>query len=200
MIKAFLFDNGGVITAGGVGGELSDRLGANLSISGAEAWKLLEPVFGEYIRAKITEDELWREIESRYGKSISAEERDIWNKWDNMRVRPEMIDLVNRLKKDGYKVGMLSNVIPNTEREIRKNGGYDAFDFLVLSCEVGYAKPEKEIYEIAMTNLEGIAPGEVVFLDDQATCLEPAKALGMETVLVKSSGQAIRDINRLLQS
>ncbi|HUD05391.1 MAG TPA: HAD family phosphatase [Candidatus Saccharimonadales bacterium] len=198
MIKAFLFDNGGVMTAGGAGNELSERLASNLGVGEVEAWNLLKPAFTAYIKARITEPELWRIVENHYGKPISVDKRDIWNKWDSMRVQPEMFELVNNLKKSGYKVGMLSNVIPNTEKEIRKNGGYDPFEFLVLSCEVGWAKPETEIYDIAMKHLEGIKPEEVVFLDDQAVCLEPAKTMGMKTILVKSSNQAIRDVKELI--
>ena len=198
MIKAFLFDNGGVMTSGGAGNELAERLATNLGINDVEAWTLLKPVFVEYIKAKITEPELWRIVEKHYGGPISVDKRDIWNKWDSMRVQPAMVELVNNLKKSGYKVGMLSNVIPNTEKEVRKNGGYDPFEFLVLSCEVGYAKPEIEIYDIAMKHLEGIKPEEVVFLDDQEVCLEPAKAMGMKTILVKSSNQAIHEVKELI--
>lgn len=199
MIKAFLFDNGGVMTPGGAGNELAERLASNLGINEIEAWKLLKPVFGDYIKAKVTELELWRVVENHYGKPISVDKRDIWNKWDSMMVQPEMVELVNNLKKGGYIVGMLSNVIPNTEKEIRRNGGYDPFEFLVLSCKVGYAKPETEIYDIAMRHLEGIKPEEVVFLDDQAMCLESAEAMGMKTILVKSSDQAIRDVKKFLR-
>jgi putative hydrolase of the HAD superfamily len=198
MIKAFLFDNGGVMTSGGAGNVLAQRLASNLGINEAEAWNLLKPVFEDYIKVKITEAELWRTIEKSYGKPIPADKRDIWNKWDSMRTQPEMVELVKSLKKSSYKVGMLSNVIPNTEKEIRKNGGYDPFEFLVLSCEVGYAKPEKEIYDIAMKHLKGVKPEEVVFLDDQPFFLEPAKAMGMKTILVKSSHQAIREVNELI--
>ena len=53
---------------------------------------------------------------------------------------PEMTDLVLQLKANGYKAGLLSNVIPNTERVIRANGGYDIFDFLVLLCQVGFSQ------------------------------------------------------------
>jgi epoxide hydrolase-like predicted phosphatase len=198
MIKAFLFDNGGVMTSGGAGNVLAERLATKLDISENQAWAMLKPVFVEFMKAKITESQLWENIENQYGKPITADKRDIWNKWDSMRVQPEMIGLVNDLKRSGYKVGMLSNVIPNTEKEIRKNGGYDPFDFLVLSCEVGWAKPDIEIYNIAMECLKGIQPEEVVFLDDQEVCLEPARVMGMHTILVISSEQAIRDVKAFI--
>jgi putative hydrolase of the HAD superfamily len=198
MIKAFLFDNGGVMTAGGAGNELTERLARNLDINETEAWELLQPVWNDYIRAKITEKKLWQTIEEEYGKPIPFDKRDIWNKWDDMRILPEMIKLVEDLKKNGYRVGMVSNVIPNTQRVIRENGGYAPFDFLVLSCQVGYAKPEAEIYQIALKHLGGIKASEVVFLDDQETCLEPARRIGMKAILVKSSHQAIDDVMKFV--
>lgn len=200
MIKAFLFDNGGVITAGGAGNELSERLSKNLGIDSGKAFELLSPVWNQYSRGKITETELWRNVEKNYGKPISELQRDIWNKWENMRPLPEMMDLVLQLKADGYKVGLLSNVIPNTERVIRANGGYDNFDFLVLSCEVGFSKPDPEIYEIVMEHLDGIKPEEVIFLDDQERCLVPARQLGMKTILVRRPDQAIADLRKIIET
>lgn len=198
MIKALLFDNGGVITAGGGGNELSERLARNLGISADKAYDLLMPVWDDYFKGKISEPELWQHIEQQSGQPIGAAQRDIWNKWEHMQPLPEMIQLVRRLKADGYKVGMLSNVIPNTEHEIREHGGYDDFDFLVLSCDVGYAKPDPEIYQLVLQHLAGIKPSEIVFLDDQERCLVPARAIGMQTVLVESPGQAIADVEALL--
>ena len=81
MIKAFLFDNGGVMTSGGAGNELAERLASNLGINEVEAWNLLKPVFDDYIKGKLTEPEVWLIIENHYGKPISVDKRDIWNKW-----------------------------------------------------------------------------------------------------------------------
>jgi len=199
MIKAFLFDYGGVITSGGGGTELSDRLGAALAISPDEASELLMPVWDDYSRGKISENQLWESIEAGYGAAIPISKRAIWNSWDkHMQPRPEMVDLVTDLQAEGYPVGLMSNVIPNTEADIRENGGYDIFDFLILSCDVGFSKPQTEIYELALGNLPGIKPAEVVFVDDQARFLIPARDLGMETILAESSEQIALDIRSLL--
>jgi putative hydrolase of the HAD superfamily len=95
---------------------------------------------------------------------------------------------------------LLSNVIPGTEAELRAHGAYDPFDFAILSRHVGYAKPDPEIYRLALDALPGINPEEIVFLDDQEHCLQPAQALGMQTILVQNPAQAIADIHRLLQN
>jgi putative hydrolase of the HAD superfamily len=198
MIKAFLFDNGGVITAGGGGNELSERLAKNLGIAPDKAFDLLMPVWDAYAQGKISEPALWASIEQHYGQAITAQQRTIWNKWQDMQPLPAMVELVNRLRSDGYVVGLLSNVIPNTEHEIRTNGGYEMFDFVVLSCKVGLSKPDPKIYTTAMQHLPGIEPNEVVFLDDQERCLLPARELGMQTILVSDPMQAIAAVDRLI--
>ncbi len=56
-----------------------------------------------------------------------------------------------------------------------------SFDLEVLSGAVGARKPQPEIYAIALDAV-GAAPGEVVFIDDQPVNLEPAAALGIDTI------------------
>jgi len=197
MIKAFLFDYGGVMTAGGGGNELSERLAGNIGVTDDEAWDLLMPVWGEFARGKITEADFWRSIEANFGHPITVEQRNIWNKWHDMKPLPEMVGLVNDLSIRGLEVGLLSTVIPNTACEIKERGGYDIFDFCILSFENGFAKPEPEAYHQALEHLDGVIPPEVVFIDDQEMCLVPARKLGMKTILFKNPTQAIAEIGDL---
>src|SRR6266496_825229 len=200
MVKAFLFDYGGVVTEGGGGFELSERLGKALGITRDEAYALLGPVWDIYARGKITEDKLWAVIEKAYGQPIHVSKRKIWNMWEeHMQPLPEMLDLIKSLQAKGYTVGLLSNVIPNTAADIRQHGGYAAFNFLVLSYEVGYAKPEVEIYQLALNKLPNIPPNEVVFVDDQERCLVPARELGIKTILAKNPKQIAKEIAELLK-
>ncbi len=197
MIKAFLFDYDGVMTSGSNGRELSARLGKRLGIDTEDASALLEGVWSQFIKGKLTEAQLWQHIESEYGRSIDKSLRDVWSNWDqHMQPLPQMLALVNRLKNSGYPIGLLSNVIPNSAEDVRRHGGYDAFDFLVLSYEVGYAKPETEIYKLALDKFPGINPNEVVFIDDQDRLLIPARELGIKTVLAKYPDQIADDIDR----
>lgn len=183
---------------GGRGGELDARLAQKLNITPAEAWDIIGPLWQQYSRGKIREDDLWVAVEKQYGQPLNADQRDIWNDWSHMRVIPEMSIFVSRLRRAGYRVGLLSNTIPNTAAEIRTHGGYDDFDFLVLSCEVGYAKPDPEIYELAMQQLPGIKPEEIVFTDDIARMLVPAQELGINTILATSPEQIMAEIDTFL--
>ena len=203
MIKAALFDYGGVITSGGAGNELAERLAVNLGITTEQAADYIYPQFNDYIKSEINEKELWERIERQYGHPISTGNRDIWNKWDSMIVIPEMNRLVADLKAKGIIVGVLSNVIPNTENAIRLNGGYDGFDFTVLSCDMGKAKPDPKLYKIAINEVQkripSIKTNEIVFIDDQDINLNPARKLGLRTVLAKNSEDTIAEIKELIK-
>lgn len=187
------------MSAGGKGGELDDRLSINLNISLARARELVGLVWDDFRRGKISEPVFWETVEKQYGLKIPQDKRGIWNKWEDTRLIPAMADLVNRLKNEGYRVGLLSDTVPFSANEIRSHGGYDLFDFTVLSYQTGFAKPDPEIYDIALKQLKGIKADEVVFLDDQERNLTTARQLGIKTILVKNFSQAISDVEGLLK-
>ncbi|MGB4758435.1 MAG: HAD family phosphatase [Candidatus Saccharimonadales bacterium] len=197
MIKAFLFDYGGVMTAGGKSGELGERLGKILGIPPEQAYLLLANAWDDFAVGEISEEKLWQGIEASSGIRVLPEQRKIWDTWQHTNVLPEMRQLVRELKAKGYSVGLVANVIPNTLDEINRHGGYDDFEFLILSCEVGYAKPDPEIYKLAFDYLPGIDPSEMMFIDDQERFLVPAKQLGMQILLATNPSQVIADVREL---
>ena len=56
------------------------------------------------------------------------------------------------------------------------------FDTAVFSCQLGWVKPEKEIYEVCMSKLQ-ISPNECVFVGDGGMGeLEGARQLGINSL------------------
>jgi epoxide hydrolase-like predicted phosphatase len=198
VIKAVLFDWGGVMSNGGRGTEISARLVRNLQITSEQADNLIHSIWHDYVRGLMNESEVWVRFEQAYGKPIPLEKRKVWNTWENTALIPEMGEFVRNLRRLGYRVGLVSNTIPNTSKEIRHHEGYGIFEFVVLSHEVGVAKPDQEIFELALEHLNGILPSEIVFVDDQERCLVPARGMGMKTVLAETVPQIIQDIQSLL--
>jgi HAD superfamily hydrolase (TIGR01509 family) len=196
MIRAVFFDYGGVISDGGGRYDLPNRLAATLNISAKRAYELLAPIWGPYMHGRLAESEVWRNIETAYGSPITPDKRAIWNSWQQMRPRAEIVALINRLKKPELTLGLLSN----TSHDIQSHGGYDMFDFIVLSHEVGFAKPEPAMYELAAKRLPALMPAEIVFIDDTATNLLPAEHLGWQTILASTGLQVVTDIMTLLKA
>jgi putative hydrolase of the HAD superfamily len=90
-------------------------------------------------------------------------------------------------------VAVLSNVIEPTYNVIEAAGYYDLFDEVIASCNVGYVKPEAEIYKIALERL-GVTAEESVFIDDQQYCLDPAAKMGFKAILAQNPEQIISDV------
>lgn len=198
MIKAFLFDYDGVITQGVPDSTLPGRIAKNLQISEATALDWLTDIWSPLLKGKISEDDVFRAFEVKYGKPISLGQRDVWFKWPDLIPLPIMTDLLHMLKARGYPLGVLSNATASTKEEISRNGGYDDFDFVIISSEVGCKKPDAEIFEIALRRLSDIKPSEVIFLDDRESATTAAAALGFKTILVKDHLRAIEEVENLL--
>jgi len=116
-------------------------------------------------------------------------------------VRPEMVDLLDRVKAAGYRTACLTNNFGAThttsEGESLIESIMARFDKVVESSKVGVRKPEPAFYELACREL-GVQPAECVFLDDLGINLKPAAAMGMTTIKVTSSAQAIAELEALL--
>jgi len=199
MIKAVIFDYGGVISDGGAGIEVTSRLASNLAISKVRATELWDLVWSNFMKGKIDEDELWKRVEAAYGKPINVSHRQVFNTWEHMLPRPEVMELVDQLKNHGYIVGMLSNVVPPTEAIIRREGAYQIFKPCILSCNLGFAKPDQEIYDELLRQLPGLKPSEILFIDDNDYCLTPAEAMGILTIRATDVKQIVSDVKEAIR-
>jgi putative hydrolase of the HAD superfamily len=112
------------------------------------------------------------------------------------QVRLEMVTALDRVIEAGYVTACLTNnvgsdarpdVVPIMER----------FDHVVESSKVGFRKPEPAFYERGC-ELAGVAPDQVVYLDDLGINLKPARAMGMTTIKVGDPGSAIAELESVL--
>jgi len=69
------------------------------------------------------------------------------------------------------------------------------FDEIIISGEIGFAKPDSEIFRIALKRLNVDAP-ETVFVDDLETYLEGARQAGITGILFKDTGQLKSDLEK----
>jgi putative hydrolase of the HAD superfamily len=117
-------------------------------------------------------------------------------------VRPEMVEALRRCG-ERLKTAMLTNNFrsPSGGSSHDPRGDLDAifemFDEVVESSVVGVRKPEPRFYEIACTRL-GVRPDECVFLDDLGVNLKPARAMGMTTIKVVDSAEALAELESVV--
>lgn len=196
MIRGVLFDYGGVVARGGRGVDLARRLAEELGLTAEQATETVLPLLQLNTRGKLNTEAFWDTLAGRIGHAISESQRHLWDNWWNTEFFPEMANVILALKNHNYQVGLLSNIVPSAAQIIRAAGCYDVFDFTILSCEIGYAKPDSEIYDLAMNSFKDLRPEEVVFVDDQPKCLPPAEAIGMATILATDPAQVIAELKK----
>lgn len=94
----------------------------------------------------------------------------------------DIIPLLDKLKMKGYKIGLISNCFSEEAIIIRESILFPYFDAAVLSYEVGYAKPDRRIYELCACRL-GVSPEECLYIGDGG-CNElfGARDFGMRAV------------------
>lgn len=194
MIKAFLFDYDGVMTAGADNMIPARSLATNLGIPYDQASAWLANSSDEYSTGRLSDEEFWQRIETQYGRKVTNEQKDIWFEWSELTPLPNIVELVRSLRQGGFPVGLLSNILPPIADTIRTYGGYDGFDFIVLSHEVGARKPDQKIYEVALANLPSVQPNEVAFFDDTIKCVSAATQLGISAWHVSDHAKTIADV------
>ena len=121
-------------------------------------------------------------------------------------LRPEMVEALRRVRAR-FKTACLTNNVATGEGPAMMRSPDKAaeiaavmalFDAIVESSRAGVRKPEPAFYRIACEAV-GVAPQEVVFLDDLGVNLKPAREMGMTTIKVASAAQAIGELERLLE-
>ena len=136
-------------------------------------------------------------FEPRFAALLGVQEADglIARLFRGMRADVAMQDAVAAVRAAGIRTGLLSNSWgPNTYDRARFG---ELFDVVVVSGELGVRKPEPEIYAIAAERM-GMAPEELVFVDDLPGNLKPARALGMATVVHRDAAATVAELEGLL--
>jgi putative hydrolase of the HAD superfamily len=105
-----------------------------------------------------------------------------------------MFDAVRAAKRQGLRTGLLSNSW-GVDRYDRSHFP-ELFDAIVISGEEGIRKPDRGIYDLAVKRMELPAPA-IVFVDDLAGNLKPARDLGMVTVHHESGPQTVSQLEHL---
>jgi HAD superfamily hydrolase (TIGR01509 family) len=99
-------------------------------------------------------------------------------------VYPDAFDILNALRDQRYKLGIVSNWPATLDNALRRSGLRDYFPVVVGSGNVGYAKPHPQIFKIAADRL-GVKTDEALYIGDSIEYdVAGALAAGMDVVLL----------------
>ena len=199
MTKAIIFDWGGVLIDETLG--KMDKYCAGILGVSVESYNIARQVgFNDFARGDITEDEFWQmvcgelnikmpDVESLWGDAVE----EVFNE------KERMFELIEKLKREGYKIGFLSNTEMPAVEYWKKNGYEKYFDEAVFSCVEHVAKPDREIYELICKRLE-VLPEEAIFIDDKIEFIEGAQNIGMKGILFENCQQVKSDVDKLIDT
>lgn len=205
MIKAVLFDFGGVLTTSPFDAMASYEAehdlppgfirSVNATNGDANAWARLER--GEVSIGAFSD--LFAEESAALGHEVPGEA--VLACFFSGRLRPEMLEASRRCSR-ALKTGLLTNnfaaagdTVLTTEGEF--GAVLEHFDVVIESSRIGVRKPEVRFYELACEQL-AVEPSEAVFLDDLGVNLKPARSMGMTTIKVVDPAAAITELEQVV--
>lgn len=201
VIRAVIFDHGGVLSAGGTPGTtvraVRQAMGmvGELEISDLD----LELKLGE-----IDGDDYIYEINKRYPDAPRPLTEAIWPAiYAQLLPDPDAYDFASRCRAAGLHVGILSTVPSPIAAQLWSDGSYADFSPIILSCDMQVKKPDRNAWRMMELRLPGIARSGVLFLDDQIKNVAAAIKFGWHAVWVDREGEdglggALREATALI--
>ena len=196
-IRAVFWDVGGVLLTNAW--DRSERTAAleHFHLDQDEFHDRHEMVVSSFERGKITLDEyIDRTVFYRTRPFPREEFRDYM--FSLSQPFPEVLKFAQALADSGkYFMGTINNESRELNYyRIEKFGLRKIFRLFVSSCFVGFRKPEKDIYRLALETTQ-IPAAECCFIDDRALNLECAVKLGMHAIEMQQIDQLRRDLSKL---
>ena len=100
-------------------------------------------------------------------------------------VRSEVLACLSQLREGGWQIGVISNAHPEAVTSWSSSPLSSAVDDAVFSCEVGFMKPDPEIYTLACDRLS-ISPQHTPYVGDgELDELHGAALLGVRPIQAK---------------
>jgi glucose-1-phosphatase len=197
-LKAIIFDLGKVVF------DLSfDRVFESWATSTGKPFDdikikfVFDELFDKFEKSEISEEQFREVVSQRLGFKLSDEDfdkgwcdlyLDVYNNIDNLLIG---------LKRNYKLIGLTNtNAIHNKVWTVKYADTLRHFEKIFSSHELATRKPERKIFEIALDYLKS-KPEQTLFLDDNLDNINGAKEIGINTILVTSNAQMMKDISRL---
>jgi putative hydrolase of the HAD superfamily len=176
MIKAVVFDCHGVLAGSG----FRDTYRA----AGGDPEKdkeFIARVMDKYNTGRISPRVLNTLMAERPGISCASFEQIVSNA---ERPNLDLLKFIRDELKTRYKLAILSNAYTGVVEQLIPAEFLQLFDAVVVSGDVGFVKPQTEIFQLTSNKL-AVQFDEMVFVDDLERFTSLAAELGLHTILYK---------------
>ncbi|KAK7427807.1 hypothetical protein QQZ08_005745 [Neonectria magnoliae] len=175
--KAIVFD---LLTALLDSWTLWDASAPSAASSEGRLWRgrYLDLTFGAGVY--IPYEQLVRKAASDVGLPDSAPAA-LLRDWEKLEPWPEVSDVLQRLKMQGHKLGVVTNCSKRLGQIAAGRAGQAVFDAVVTAEESGFYKPVRQAYQAVLTEM-GVEAEDVLFVAGSAGDVEGATKAGMKVV------------------
>jgi HAD superfamily hydrolase (TIGR01509 family) len=181
MIKAVLFDFGGVIADEGFLKGLQ-AIGRESGLDPDEFFRTIDALIYEtgYLIGNVDEAFFWNTVRNRTGiRRANVELRaEILKRFS---LRPAMISSADLLRSKGLIVAMLSDQTNWLDEIDQETGLFRHFDRVFNSYWIHKSKRDASVFSDVCTAL-GVQPGETLFVDDNINHIKRAQGQGLQTI------------------
>lgn len=198
MIKALIFDIGGVTVLPGGTKELRKEYSKVLNINFQKfnyVWyKNRIPLRDGKINIKKFWDNVLMDLNKDY--DIKKLNKIMYK---HGKANKDILNFI-KFNKKKYKIAALTNNIKEWFSSHKKRFKLNKyFDVIITSFDTGLAKPNKKIYFLILKKLK-LKPNECLFIDDYHKNINTAKKLGMKTILYRNFKQFKTDFNKIIKN
>lgn len=180
-IKAAVFDLGGVVIEFHPI-ELTESFGKNKEESQLYLDVIRHPDWFEFDRGTYTKEEIAQKVFERTGSPVSRTMEFFVHLRESFSVIQPTWDFIRELKAKGISIYLLSNMNMDTFNYLKSTFPvFNEFDDGVVSENVGYCKPEKEIFDIFLKQT-GLSLDEFIFFDDTDVNVKKATDLNWQVL------------------
>lgn len=183
MQHVILFDLGGVLINWN-DNWLYDEISTQLKQPFNQIKTKFNDTLCSLFESKINEGEFWDIV---LGPDNTIDKKIISKTFlKKSSINENFLNFAKSLKNNGYSIGILSNLTPETSSNIQKNL-LGEFDYHFYSNHLKMSKPNPEIYQYVC---DEIPSKKILFIDDKQENLDAAQSFDIETILFTSEDYA----------
>ena len=197
MIKAIIFDIGGVVYLGKMEDSFS-KLNFLLGLKEGSINDLFLRNREPLLIGKITSKEFYILVTHTFSLNFSSKEvHDLWIRaWaETSGLNKELVTLIKKLKTK-YKVACISDATSFDVELDNKTGIKELFKPYVNSCDFGMTKSNPKLFGLVLKKLN-VNPKECIFIDDRPKHFGIPKELGAKTIPFENNLQLFKELREL---
>jgi putative hydrolase of the HAD superfamily len=197
MIRVIIFDFGGVLAEEGFKEGLK-AIGKGKGLNPEDFYKIAGEMVHQvgYVTGNSEERTYWNTVREKTGVKGSDKEfrEEILKRF---KLRPEMINIVEKLKSFGFTVTILSDQTNWLDELNQRTPFYHHFDQVFNSYTLKKSKRDPSLFRDVCIHL-GVQPEEVLFIDDNLENIKRAASQGLRTIHFKHVAMFKKEIKKFV--